>query len=85
MPKTSLTTGECADLLSEWAGCPKAYTSHFVLGQVNDGLLTARVNYRGGNRERARIRIHRDDLLAYIHEYHAHLESRARQHFHVAA
>lgn len=83
--KTAFTTGECAELLSDWSGCPEAYTSHFILGQVNDGVLHARINYRGGNRARARIRIHRDDLLAYIHDHHAHLESRARQHFNVAA
>lgn len=81
----SYTTGKIAEMLSDWAGAPGAFTSHFVLGQVNQGLLIARVNYRGGNRKRARVRIHRDDLLAYVHQHHDHMETVARSHFSVAA
>ena len=77
----TFTTGECARLLNIWSGCPDAYNSSFILGEVKEGLLIARVHYRGGHRQRARVRIHHDDLVAYVQQHHSDLLSTARQYF----
>jgi hypothetical protein len=75
MPVTdSLTTGACADILNELIGM-RAFTPDFILGQINDGLLIARVNWKGETRQRAFVRIHPEDFRAYLLEYHPRLVS----------
>jgi hypothetical protein len=76
-----LTTGECADLMNQWAESPHGYSAKFVLGQVDDGLLLARVNYRGANRQRARVRIHPEDFVQYVRTHHVALLAAACLHF----
>lgn len=83
--KIMFTTGEVAELLSLWSDAPGGYNSDFVLGEIDDRRLVARVNYRGGTRKRARIRVHVDDLVAYITAHHQPLTARARAHFTSAA
>jgi hypothetical protein len=80
-----LTTGECAELLNVWADAPGGYTSDFVLGEIDDHRLIARVHSRGTGRQRRRIRIHPEDLIAYIKQHHQQLDAKARAHFHRAA
>ena len=84
-----LTTGECAELLNAWANAPGGYSAAFVLGEIDDRRLVARVGGPdqpvGETRKRRRVRVHVDDFLAYVALHHRVLAEKAKQHFAEAA
>ena len=73
MMRTSLTTRDCADLLNAGVELTGAFTARFIWGEIEDGRLIARVRHRGGTRQRARIRVHPDDFLAYCETHYARI------------
>jgi len=69
MMRTSLTTRDCADLLNACVELTGAFTARFIWGEIEDGRLVARVHLRG-TRQRARIRVHPDDFVAYCERHY---------------
>lgn len=63
-----LTTGQCADILNDLAGL-RVYSSDFILSQVREGHLVAKV-YEKGTRQRVLVRITPLDFRTYIAQHY---------------
>lgn len=75
---TMLTTGDCARILNAACESPDGFTAAFILAEVDEGSLHARVNDQ--RKSRRRVRIHPEDFVIYLSKRHARVLERALQH-----
>lgn len=73
-----LTTGDCARILNAALESPDGFTAAFILAEVDDDRLYARINDRRTSRRR--VRIHPEDFVAYLAKRHARILDRAKAH-----
>ena len=70
-----LTTGDCAEILNAAFDAPDGFTAAFVLAEVDNQRLKARINE--WRKSRRRIRIHPEDFIPYLQQHYAAVVTKA--------